>query len=504
MVSLQALGGCIFLLCITSIVQGQLYKANLLRSGHYKIENVFDSNLKDALGSIGQNAWNVNHLDLSSNALSKIDSSDLSQFANLKVLNLSLNVLSETVDLSQLQQLQTLDLNNNYIQRVRVGRSVQNLFAVNNNITGVECVNNAITGKKLNLANNKINWLRDIGSTCRNGVEELNLELNDIDEINFDDLSGSRDTLKILNLAYNFIFNMKRSGNFVFTSLNTLDLSFNKIAFMSEVLNVAQKARTINLMNNKLVLIDSGLRLTAVTNLDMRGNEFQCKTLETYLGNHKNHVARPAETCDSKQQQKGGYCCENLNAPFADRLIALKRREQSLFIPRDAQKNREECERENSERQNRVKHILAQHRTQIDQRVFHEQEKVKLSSRKIELERVLAEKEGGIDSLKELLRSTASSLSLPNVSAEDTQKAMVDIVEYFERRNQEEQRKQSKAIQDVESSQQKIEKLLEDKAILDKQTADADKALKAANDTLVELTAKHDALSKFLAAQQAS
>uniref|UniRef100_A0A182J6D8 LRIM1/APL1C-like dimerization domain-containing protein n=1 Tax=Anopheles atroparvus TaxID=41427 RepID=A0A182J6D8_ANOAO len=131
-------------------------------------------------------------------------------------------------------------------------------------------------------------------------------------------------------------------------------------------------------------------------------------------------------------------------------------------------------------------------------------EKVKLSSRKIELERVLAEKEGGIDSLKELLRSTASSLSLPNVSAEDTQKAMVDIVEYFERRNQEEQRKQSKAIQDVESSQQKIEKLLEDKAILEKQTADADKALKAANDTLVELTAKHDALSKFLAAQQAS
>uniref|UniRef100_A0A8W7NZC7 Uncharacterized protein n=1 Tax=Anopheles atroparvus TaxID=41427 RepID=A0A8W7NZC7_ANOAO len=125
--SIQKCKLLILLTFITSTVQGQLYTAISFRNGLYKIENVFDSNFKKALGSIGQNAWNANHLDLSSNALSKIDSSDLSQFANLKVLNLSLNVLSETVDLSQLQQLQTLDLNNNYIQRVRVGRSVQNL-----------------------------------------------------------------------------------------------------------------------------------------------------------------------------------------------------------------------------------------------------------------------------------------------------------------------------------------------------------------------------------------
>lgn len=481
---------------------GQVYNVAETSTGHFKIKNVVDGNFQAALDNFGYNPNYVKSLDLSGNVLSNINGNAFSKFTNLLELKLATNVLTGEMDVSRLTKLVTLDINNNYINRVTLGPSVKNFNAVRNNITGVNCIRpqwGNQQSKKFNLISNKINQLADLAPECRKGLEELNLELNDIDIIDFADLSDSQQTLKILNLRYNFIYDVKNTKNVAFSQLSNLDLEKNKIAFMSSALNAASRAH-IDLSNNKLVLIDDKLNIQLVPSLNLTGNEFQCQTLQKFMKKHTKYTPSRPEECGNKKNEKG-ICCEDLSAPFADRLIALKRRENSLFAQGNTEEDQKQCEQENQEREKLLSAILDEYNTQVDKAVRQKQEQARLNVEKNNLQTKLNEKQEILDKLIDLLKVEASSVKVTFTG--DTINTIDDIVQYYETRYNNEQNKQRQAIRDLESYQKMIEQQLEEKERLEKLNLDADTALNNANATLTALKTKQAELTKVLADRNA-
>ncbi|KFB48656.1 hypothetical protein ZHAS_00016651 [Anopheles sinensis] len=478
------------------MVQGQVFRVyeTPRNSGIFKIESVVDGDLRNALRSINT-PWNVKSLDLSGNVLSKINANDFMGFNSLQELKLDSNVITGEVDVRSLR-IVTLDVSNNFISRVVVGPSLKNLHATSNNITTVSCTGSQ-QGKKFHLDSNKINSLTDLSAPCRQGLEVLNLELNDIDIIDFAHLYESRDTLVTLNLGLNFIYDVKNSNafEFVFRNLAKLDLQNNKIAFMSGALNAANNAE-INLSHNKLVLIDDNLKVL-VNKFDLRGNEFQCQTLHKYFTKAPNKSIAPKYVDEKCTKNLKGICCEDLNAPFADRLIALKRREQSLFKQGNEAEEQKQCEKENALRSQRLAAIVQKYNLQVKLADQQRREKATLNVTKYELEGKLKEKEEIIHALTELLEAEAKNLDLKY--KENTLEMIDEIVQYYEDRYNAEQNKQRQAIKDLESFQKMIEQQLEEKERLEKLNLDADFALQKANATLTELKEKQAQLTKTLA-----
>uniref|UniRef100_A0A3F2YVY2 LRIM1/APL1C-like dimerization domain-containing protein n=1 Tax=Anopheles dirus TaxID=7168 RepID=A0A3F2YVY2_9DIPT len=392
MVSLQFCTLVVILLCVPSTVYGSVFEVKQ-QGARFEIDGVTDSNLQQALSGF-QAPWNVKQLDLSGNPLSKISGRDLAAFTNLEFLNLSTNVLYETVDLGSLGKLRKVDLNNNFIQNVIVGPAIETLHAANNNISSVHCSASRSYGtKKFYLANNKISSLHDLGESCRNNVEYLDVKLNEIETLDFGQLSGSTGTLKELYMEYNFIYDVSNVKGITFQNLNILDLSSNKLAFLGPAFEAVKNVKSISLKDNKLVLLEN-IHFRQAHTVDLRGNGMQCETLRKFLGvNPKDKSQTPTrnynnpkqpENCDSKSglRQVGVYCCEELPAPFADRLIELKRKENALYSGQSTEQDRRECEQENSARQDQINKIKQKYRTNIDEASRNEQQKIKLNNEK--------------------------------------------------------------------------------------------------------------------------
>uniref|UniRef100_A0A182RI99 LRIM1/APL1C-like dimerization domain-containing protein n=1 Tax=Anopheles funestus TaxID=62324 RepID=A0A182RI99_ANOFN len=512
MVPLRICTVFIVLVCATSAVHGAIHQVKQLGS-KYKIEKVTDSTLSIALASISSNAWNVKELDLSGNVLSQINVADLQQFTQLELLNLSSNVFYETLDLQMLSNLKTVDLNNNFVKEVFVASSIETLHAANNNISRVRCFDvyrgtQSVKSKKIYLANNKIGSLLDLDDACRKNVAYLDLQLNEIDVVDFAELADSAYTLKYLYLEFNFIFDVKNTRNVVFSNLDTLDLSSNKLAFMGPEFMAAVNARSINLSNNKLVLIEKTLKFSnSIASFDLRGNGFHCDTVKTFFksNSHLKTVAtttvraatgRNIETCTHTTHHSGPFCCEDLTAPFADRLIELKRKEHGLFSGQPSEKERAECEQENKSRQKKVESIRNQFGTHIDAETRRNREKIQLAQRKKALEEHLPIVQNSYDQLKGELVQTAGGLNVtdnPNLL-----ELLHIIVQKYEDLYVEEQNEQRRAIRDIEMYHQQETQLLEENARLKKLNGEADEALQKVNATLQNLVSKEELLTKKL------
>lgn len=477
----------------------------------YKLEKVTDNTLKNALASIRPAAWNVKELDLSGNLLSKISADDLALFTNLELLNMSSNVLFETVDLRSLTKLQTIDMNNNHVTEVLVGPAIQTLHAANNNISSVFCYGErqSWANKRLYLANNKIGSLLSLDDTCRSRVEYLDLKLNEIDMLDFGELAASSDTLKYLNLEHNFIFDIRNKRNVVFSQLEKFDLSSNKLAHLGSAFNAISKGKSINLSNNQLVLLGDVEFTRAVTSFDLRGNGIQCATLRKFFKKNKHlesvatmtvreATGRDREICTEINTYEGPYCCENLLAPFADRLIDLKRKEYDLFSGHRSEKERVECEQDNNVRQRKVDSIKQQYRTTIDEETRRNQMKIQLMQKKKMLEENLPVVENAYNEVKSLLETMADELQLTVSEHHNLLQLLRSIVQWYDDLYVEEQGKQSNAIRDWDMYQQKETHLLEENARLKKLNGEADTSLQNANATLQDLNVREQNLAKIL------
>uniref|UniRef100_A0A182T849 LRIM1/APL1C-like dimerization domain-containing protein n=1 Tax=Anopheles maculatus TaxID=74869 RepID=A0A182T849_9DIPT len=497
MVSLRICTVFLALVCVVSA-----FHQVKQQGSKYKIENVADITLKNALESIRPSAWNVKELDLSGNVLSKISAYDLTPFTNLELLNLSSNVLFESVDLRPLTKLQTVDLNNNFLTEVLVGPAIQTLYAANNNISTVFCYGErpSWANKRLYLANNKIGSLLSLDDACRRRVEYLDLKLNEIDMLDFGELADSSDTLKYLNLEYNFIFDVKNRGNVVFSQLDKFDLSWNKLAHLGSAFIAVSRAKSMNLSNNKLVLLGNVefTRHQTITSFDLRGNGIQCTSLRNFFDKNKHLelvatntvlavTGQSREKCPETNMYEGPYCCENLIAPFADRLIDLKRKQYALFSGHRSEQERAECEQEYRARQQKMDSTKNQYRTKIDDETRRNQDKIQLMQKKKMLEEQLPVVENAYNELKNVLETTAAELQLTVSEDRNLLQLLRSIVQWYDQQYVVEQKKQSEAIDDWNMYQKRETELLEENARQKKLNSEVDAALQHANATLQEL-----------------
>lgn len=506
MVSLRVCTVFLALVCLVSAIHQVKQQGS-----RYKIEKVTDITLKNALESIHSSAWNVKELDLSANLLSKISAEHLAPFTNLELLNVSSNVLYQSVDLRSLTKLQTFDVNNNLVTEVLVGPSIQTLHAANNNITTVICYGDrqGLARKRLYLANNKIGSLLSLDDACRSRVEYLDLKLNEIDSLDFSELAASADTLKYLSLEYNFIFDVKNRRDVVFSQLETLDLSSNKLAYLGPEFYAVSNARSINLSNNKLVLLGDVEISRAIASFDLRGNGFQCASLKKFFKKNKHLAAvaamtvreatgRDRENCPVTNAYEGPYCCENLLAPFADRLIDLKRKEHAYFSSHRSEQEHVECEQDNDARQRKVDSIKQQYSTTIDEETRRNQHKIQLVQTKKILEQKLPVVQNAYDELKHELETAAGELQISVTEDHDLLQLLRSVVQWYDDQYIEEQGKQSNAIRDYDMYQQKETHLLEENARLKKLNGEADTSLQNANATLNDLNVREQNLAKIL------
>uniref|UniRef100_A0A9I3GIP5 LRIM1/APL1C-like dimerization domain-containing protein n=1 Tax=Anopheles farauti TaxID=69004 RepID=A0A9I3GIP5_9DIPT len=368
MVSRQVCTVALLLLCGFIPTHASVYQVSLQNSNRYKIDHLTDGNLQHALRSIAAPS-NVKELDLSGNPLSRISANDLNAFTNLELLNLSSNVLFETVDLGSLPKLHT--------------------------------------------------------------------------------------KLVLLN-----------------------DIHF-------------REAHTV----------------------DLRGNWLQCESLRKFLGIDKQpnknankntrRYSNPVgeEPCNNQSEVKrvGIYCCDELSAPFADRLIDLKRKELALYSGQSTENDRKECELEKQARQRKINEVQTKYSTTINEDAKRQQQKIKLTNEKIVLEKSISETDLVITDLQNLLNETASNLQLdPSITNQGPLQLLRAIVQWYEEQYEKEQIVQNNAIRDFDRYQQTIEEKLEENTRLKKVNNDAEQALVAANQTNIMLEKREQDLAKIL------
>uniref|UniRef100_A0A182NKA3 LRIM1/APL1C-like dimerization domain-containing protein n=1 Tax=Anopheles dirus TaxID=7168 RepID=A0A182NKA3_9DIPT len=463
MMSLQFCTLVLLLLCVPSTVYGSVFEVKQ-QGARYEIDGVTDSNLQQALASI-RAPRNVKELDLSGNPLSKISGRDFAAFSNLEFLNLSTNVLYETVDLGSLLKLRTVDLNNNFILKVVVGPEIETLHAANNNISSVHCTGSDPYGtKKFYLANNKISSLRDLSESCRNSVEYLDVKLNEIETLDFGQLSGSTGTLKELYMEYNFIYDVSNVKGITFQNLNTLDLSSNKLAFLGPAFEAVKNVKSISLKDNKLVVLEN-IHFPQAHTVDLRGNSLQCETLRKFLGvNKSDETQTPTrmyekpnqkENCDSKStlRQVGVYCCEELPAPFVDWLIELMHKQMAFYPGQSTEQDCRECEQVSSARRRKTDVIKRTNRATKDEVTRSEQKKITLRNEKEALTAKMSQINSTLTDLQSLLNETANNLNLDRPRNEEPLRLLQSIVQWYENRYAAEQTVQRNAIEGYEEYQ---------------------------------------------------
>uniref|UniRef100_A0A182PFY4 LRIM1/APL1C-like dimerization domain-containing protein n=1 Tax=Anopheles epiroticus TaxID=199890 RepID=A0A182PFY4_9DIPT len=501
--SLQGCTVLAFLLCVTStVVQSLIHEIKQQGTNKFKIEKVTDANLRQALLDIRSKVSpsNVKELDLSGNPLIKISADDLAPFTNLELLNLSTNVFTETVDLQSLSRLRTVDLNSNYVERVLVGPAIETIYAANNNISLVACQGAGPGTRRFHLAKNTISSLLDLTDGCRARVEYLDLKLNEIDTLDFGELASSSGTLQHLNLQYNFIFDIKNRGNVVFSQLQTVDLSGNKLAFMGPELNAISNARSINLSNNKLVLISPTLVLSpTLSYFDLSGNGFQCDTLRMFF--RKNAQLKKKASPEGQSvtcPMVGPYCCEEMTAPFADRLIDLKRKEITLFSDHGSERERAECERENRARQQEIEAMEHQSRAKVDEATRRLQAKIQLEQKKKSLEEQVSSGRRTYDEMDRELKETVAQIGLTDTPGKSALDLLHEIQQWYQDSYTEQQSQQNAAIQDENMYQQKESLVAEENARLKKLNGEANQALERAKAEQQTLSEREQQLAKIL------
>ena len=205
---------------------------------------------------------NILELNLSSKNLTKIESHLFKNFVNLKNLNLEENFISKIENLEKCQNLNTLILNKNKIYRIENLAQISNLeriFLNGNQIQKIENLNFNKKLKTLSLGRNKIDSISDIERQLL-FIEELTLCENLIKQIpeNF-----SFPFLKYLDLNDNRISLL---NFFLCPNLEKLFLKDNKIRLLCEEdhcqsLKYCQKIRELDLSFNKIENLSDMLKI---------------------------------------------------------------------------------------------------------------------------------------------------------------------------------------------------------------------------------------------------
>lgn len=204
--------------------------------------------LKIALERIAKAKNNgVTKLDLSKLELNIIPN-ELSNFIQLKNLNLRNNNISEIKGLKDLKNLEFLNLSENKITQFEELENLTNLVRLNldsNRIIEINGLNNLLKLKKLSFNNNQITEIT--------GLEEL-IQLKNL-EINFNQINE----IKVLNKL---------------NQLNKLDLIGNQIKEIKNLENLNQLIE-LNLGGNKISEIKGLEKLTKLLHLYLWGNNLK-------------------------------------------------------------------------------------------------------------------------------------------------------------------------------------------------------------------------------------
>ncbi|KAI5643666.1 leucine rich repeat domain-containing protein [Phthorimaea operculella] len=266
--------------------------ANVYYHGTTSVDSIEVShNLIKTIPSLMFDAFSIKlrHLNLSHNAIEKIETSSFEGLNNLYTLDLSFNNIAEIgqsfVPLSSLKVL--------YLQ--------------NNNLTSIRATDLSALKhlEKLNLSYNVLNNIEDDTFTALNNLQEVDLSNNQLTRIkkvlfwsntnlfrlllaHNKIISIEPDAFKGKNIIYFDIKDNKLSGSlqrncFVGISTDNLDLSFEKINSLDTKAFAGLQTQVLNLSNNTITTIDEkafrGIEL--ISELDLSNNNLTTIDFET-------------------------------------------------------------------------------------------------------------------------------------------------------------------------------------------------------------------------------
>ncbi|EMG45513.1 hypothetical protein G210_4299 [Candida maltosa Xu316] len=276
-----------------------------------KILQLFGNHITDLRGLALSES--IERLHLSTNMIRSLEGVDFSKAKSLQLLDISMNRLvgfPETLVLPG--SIQKLLINHNEIEEIYQGQfpdSLQHFSMAANHVSSLDHIrlptsiiqldlsdndfvgftddffSRCINMRKLNLEVNRIDDLDDLGHLPPN-LEELILDYNEIDNYDFTNILNLTnlkklsmegtglmslrqikfpDTLKVLNLKHNEI-NELIDVDFG-ESLESLDLSFNKLEVFRDDLKIPPTLRKLDLSENGFKDINSFQIPTSVTHL---------------------------------------------------------------------------------------------------------------------------------------------------------------------------------------------------------------------------------------------
>ncbi|XP_060758422.1 toll-like receptor 5 [Neoarius graeffei] len=315
---------------------------------------------------------NLEEISLAVNSINQIERDAFYGLDSLRMLNLSHNLLDkiDSGTFQNLKSLETLDLSNNNI-RMLMSKSFQGLpnlaqlFLSENSLQSVHTFTHLPQLKKLFLDNNKITSLYGLPSQARNittidlrynrlsnaesfytilvefpNIEQIYLggnhfswcsvnakysvsPLNNVQILDLQmtglqnlwsqgqclDMFDHLHQLKTLFLQQNMIYSLPKDIFKGLTSLNTLDLSFNSVIYISN--NIFPKSlRILRLAHNTLGSVDPQA-FSTLTILELSGNQFLCncslRDLQRWLNRTDVRMFTPAQElmCKFPKQQQG-------------------------------------------------------------------------------------------------------------------------------------------------------------------------------------------------------
>ncbi|XP_035790246.1 uncharacterized protein LOC118465794 [Anopheles albimanus] len=486
----------ITLVVLASYVSGALYKVEPKNDGtpsSYKISQVTSLSLGQALREL---PVNVQTLDLSGNLLTNITGSAFGAFTNLQHLNLSSNMLYGTVNLTQFFTLSTVELNDNYVTDLHLGGSVTKASAVRNRIKRVICDGSP---KELKLQMNKVDSLYGLSPMCMTRLQYLDLSLNEVNTVDFNHLAPSISSLKQLLLSYNYIYEVFNPDNIVFSLLDQLDLSHNKLPWLGPDIMVARHAKTVDLSANQIVLIDKSVRFDARTSINLSGNKVQCDSLEAFASSNpgvKN--VNPANNKDPPGCARKLYsiCCDALSAPFADRLIEQKRMQNSLLhIPADPM-SKANCTVDTA-RQAMISSMGSAITSVANEVQRLQKEKIQLTSERLALDQTVAQQREQSTSVRQALLEAARNLNLA-VEQDPSNVVLQKVIDEYEHLSKQEELERNKATEDWNKYSTEIVHWLKEKARLEPLIEKYDADISKANATLIDLTRQKAVLTEQL------
>uniref|UniRef100_A0A2M3Z5X6 Putative membrane glycoprotein lig-1 n=1 Tax=Anopheles braziliensis TaxID=58242 RepID=A0A2M3Z5X6_9DIPT len=487
----------ITLAVLTSYVSGALFKIEPKNDGRlssYKISQVTSLNLGQALLQVPRN---VQALDLSGNLLTNISGSAFSAFTSLQHLNLSSNMFYGTVNLTQFYTLSTVDLNDNYITDLHLGRSVAKVSAVRNRIKRVLCDGSP---KEVYLQLNKVDSLYGLSPLCMTGLQFLDLSLNEVNTIDFSYLAPSQNSLKQLLLSYNYIYELLNKENIVFSLLDVLDLSHNKLPWLSQDIMAARHAKTVDLSANQIVLIDKPLQFDAQTKINLSGNKVQCQSLDEFAKlNPSVKNVNPAYNKDPPGcTRKPGFsiCCDSLSAPFADRLIESKRTQNSLLSGPTGPGAKANCTVDDA-RQQMISQMGSAISSVANEVQRLQKEKIQLTSEHQSLEQTVYQQRNQSFNVRQALLAAALNLNL-DVDQDPSPVVLQKVIDRYEYLSKQEELERNKAVEDWNKYSTEIEHWLKEKDRLEPLIAKYDADISKANATMLDLATQKAVLAEQL------